>query len=110
MLQRDGFGSVGQGRRAQRPAAGRTVAVGVGVVPVSVLLPVPAFVLVLVLVFVFVLLLLLLVLVVVVVVVMGVVTSVLRRRGGGVFGEGGDGCGRHGQEGLLHQLWLFSWR
>lgn len=100
---------VGQGRRAQRPAAGWTVAEGVGVVALPVLVLVLAFVLVLVLVFVLVLLLLLLVLVVVVVVAAVLAPSAAAaaatvfggHRGCGLLGERGHRRGGHGQHGLL---------
>lgn len=92
---------VGQRRRAQRPAAGRAVAVGLGVVPLSVLLLVFALVLVLVLVFVLVLLFLLLVLVVVVVVVVPVLAAVFGGQGRGLLREGRHGRGGHGQHRLF---------
>lgn len=94
---------VRHGGRAQRPAAGRAVAVGVRRIALSLLVLVFALVLVLVFVLVLVLLLLLLVLVVVVVVVVAVLSAVLGgQRRGGLLGEGGHWGGRHGQQGLLH--------
>lgn len=106
---------VGQGGRAQRPAAGWTVAEGVGVVALPVLVLVLALVLVLVLVFVLVLLLLLLVLVVVVVVAAVLAPSAAAaaavfggHRGRGLLGERGHRRGGHGQHGLLDRRRLFA--
>ena len=97
--------------RAQRPAAGRAVAVGMGVVSLSVLLLVPAFVFVLMFVFVLVLLLLLLVLmVVVVVVVVAMFAAMFGGHRASLFGKGRHRCGGHGEHGLFNRWWLFTLR